>query len=149
MGPAPLPPELSELAARLASEPHGLALLRGADLECVAVKLGVHPLAVLAAREQLATREGRIRLAEGIRQARIRNREERRHRREVPQPPAPPREPEGLIEAARRHRLGLPFLLDAPLETVAVTFRVHPRLVLQARTLLRQTEPGSSPGAGR
>ncbi|MEZ4648270.1 MAG: hypothetical protein R3E97_05675 [Candidatus Eisenbacteria bacterium] len=46
--------------------------------------------------------------------------------------------PEELIEAAKRHPLGLSFLLDAPFETVSVTFQVCPNVVFAARELLQK-----------
>jgi hypothetical protein len=45
--------------------------------------------------------------------------------------------PAELIDEAGDHPLGLDFLLQAPPETVAVTFQVHPFVVFRARVLLK------------
>ena len=50
--------------------------------------------------------------------------------------------PEELIVEARNHPLGLRFLVDAPPETVAVTFAVHPFIVFRARGLLSNHDSG-------
>ena len=52
--------------------------------------------------------------------------------------PTSRRGPEELIEAAKRHPLGIPFLLDAPFETVSITFQVCPHVVFAARELIRR-----------
>jgi hypothetical protein len=42
-----------------------------------------------------------------------------------------------LIAEARASHFGIRFLLQAPPETVAITFGVHPFLVFRARGLIR------------
>jgi hypothetical protein len=145
-------PELRELIRRVALFQHGLGFLHQADVDCIAVTLGVHPFVVVEARRRLETPEGRALLIGALRLARG------GAAGAAPAVPRPPRErtipPQGtgiraLLRTADRHPLGLPFLMEAPFESVAVTFRVHPFVVLQARTLLarresRRRKPGTS-----
>ncbi len=51
-----------------------------------------------------------------------------------------PREIERLIASARSHPLGLPFLLDGHLGSVAVTFGAHAFDVEAARERLRESK---------
>ena len=44
--------------------------------------------------------------------------------------------PERLIREAQQGGLGIEFLLCAPFETAAITFGVHPDVVLAARAIL-------------
>ncbi len=148
-----LPSELRDLIARVAVHPHGLGFLHQGYLDNVAVTLGVHPFAIEAAREYMATPEGRAVLIDEVRRAR-----ERVTAAEVSAggPPIAPHPagsasagtdsgkamgPEDLITEARHHPLGLRFLIDAPPETVAVTFGVHPFIVFRARGLLSSHDP--------
>jgi hypothetical protein len=135
-------PELRKLIARVATHPHGLGFLHQADLDTVAVTLRVHPFLVAEARGLLEDPEGRARLIEEVRAVRALGNVE------APEPssadevsdqevPAPGTVRE-LVRAARRHPLGLRFLLFGPFETVAVTFRVHPRLIFRARKLWKR-----------
>ena len=171
-------PDLRELIRRVARFQHGLGFLHQADVDCIAVTLGVHPFVVAEARRRLETPEGRALVIEALRLARADRsgatgdeeprtggspmREDRgtpwtteKPTRPLERPARPTGKPprplglRGLLRAARRHSLGLPFLMEAPFESVAVTFRVHPFVVLQARTLLarresRRRNPGAS-----
>jgi hypothetical protein len=141
-------PDLRDLIERVAAFEHGLGFLHRADLDCVAVTLGIHPFVVAEARRLLEIPGERARLIEEVRRARA------ALRALDPAPVAPTRAQGSpprpnvrrLIRAARSHPLGLEFLQQAPFETVAVTLRVHPFLVLQARTLLdRRRSRGRNP----
>jgi hypothetical protein len=129
-----LAPEIVELVDRSAALRQGLALLHRAPLEWVAAALGMHPLIVERARACLDRRPDR----EFVIRAYVRALE--RRRLEAPPTPGsavPPRcGPEELVRAAERHALGVQFLLCAPLEVAAVSFTVHPDVVLRARELL-------------
>ena len=57
---------------------------------------------------------------------------------DAPAAPAPP-EVHGLVEQARRHPLGLDFLLRGAANAVAATFGVHAFLVDAARDYLSRT----------
>jgi len=137
----PLTPELLDLMRKVAAYPHGLGFLREGDLRCVAVTLRVHPFVIDEARDCLQTPEGRALLVRELRRARS------RIRREPPTTESlqaatdskqPPADAEELIRLARTHAYGLRFLLQAPFETVAITFGVHPSLVFEARELARE-----------
>ncbi len=162
MASSELPGELRDLIVRVAAHPHGLGFLHQAWLESVAVTLGVHPFVVEAAREYLETPEGRALLIEEVRI-------ERERLRAFPAamagssraiPPEPPQIDgiDDLLAASERHPLGRGFLLNGPLETVAVTLGVHPFLVIRARGALRRRratrpaagapDPGATAGPG-
>jgi hypothetical protein len=140
--------------------------MHSAYLDGVAVTLGTHPFVVEAARELLETPPGRAMMIEEVRRARERLRrtglapgEERgtvdadvsthpaegdeslsrggRTTQTIPGPPVPPKDAEELIAEARASPFGIRFLLQAPPETVAITFGVHPFLVFRARGLIR------------
>jgi hypothetical protein len=139
--------ELRDLIHRVAAHPHGLGFLHLAPLESVAVTLGVRPSVAGEARRWLETPEGRARLIAEVGRA-------RREGVQVPLPAAhtvPSRAAasvEEVIERARRHPLGVRFLLRAPLESVAVTLEAHPFLVLRARSALHARAPGDAQANG-
>ena len=140
---ASLSPQLRELCSRVAAHPLGLGFLHRAALECVSVTLQVHPRLVVRARELLETEAGRAQIIEEVRLAKTRLDSQGDAGQEPPVPARvedPPDGPEELIEAAKRHPLGLPFLLQASFETVAITFHVHPGVVFRARELLTRNE---------
>lgn len=143
MGESSLSPEMQRLIDKVAAWPHGLAFLHQGDLECIAVSLGVHPFVVVEARAELETSEGRARLIREVHDARKRVAAEGAPAKEAPLPhPEPPRkisDVEELIRAAARHELGPRFLTNAPVETIAVTFEVHPRTVLRAREIVERS----------
>jgi hypothetical protein len=143
MGETPLSPEMQRLVDKVAAWPHGLGFLHQGDLECIAVSLGVHPFVVVEARSALETEEGRARLIREVRLARERRKTEGLPAwEEAPLPcPEPPKkicDVEELIRAAAGHELGPRFLTNAPVETIAVTFEVHPRTVLRAREIVEK-----------
>jgi len=131
-------PGLEDLILQLARHHRGLALLHQADLECAAVTLGVDALVVARARQVLATPEGRAQLIAAVRRA-----HDALHDvpcREAAEKPCPPRTASALVRAATQHELGLDFLREGYLESVAVMFRVHPNRVVRARALLERWE---------
>lgn len=134
-----LSPELRELIGRVAEYPHGLGFLNQADLETVAVTLEVHPFVVAEARRLLATREGRAAVIAEVGRQRAAGPPSETTAR-APATPARPMGVKELLRRAQGHPLGLSFVTGAPFETVAVTFRAHPFVVLQARTLLERRE---------
>lgn len=118
--------ELIESGARLG---HGLGFVRQAPLETVATLLGVHARTVDRARECLGDPALRDRLVAAYARA-----------SERPAPPSsvPSSSRSGsalldVIGGAEQHPLGVQFLLCAPLETVAISFGVHPDVVGAAR----------------
>lgn len=145
MASVTLSPQIRELLARLAGHPHGLGFLHLGELECISVTLEVHPRYIVAARELLGSPQGRAEIIAEFGRARrqvasqvaMSSPSERRERRDPPPPSI--HGPEELIEAAKRCPLGLPFLLDAPFETVSITFQVCPHVVFAARELVAKT----------
>jgi hypothetical protein len=140
-----LPTELTDLIDRVAEHPHGLGFLHQAYLDSVAVTLGVHPFVVEAARAYLETPTGRATMITRVREARERASERPRSRSSsagVVTSAVETKSPEELIDEARKHPLGVEFLLHAPPETVAVTFHVHPFVVFRARVLSRNRGAG-------
>lgn len=133
--------EVLDLVERSTALEHGLAFVRRAPVESVAITLGVHPRVVEHACDCLDRVEERAMMIRFFARARAR-------RRTLPPkavvhaPVATPRTAEQLIDEATRsakgrgHSLGVQFLLCAPLETAAILFRAHPDLVLRARELL-------------
>ncbi len=138
----PLSPEMQRLVDKVAAWPHGIGFLHQGDLECIAVSLDVHPFVVAEARVELDSEKGRARLIREVRLARERRNAEGLVEEEAPLPcPETPRkicDVEELIRAVSSHELGPRFLTNAPLETIAVTFEVHPRTVLRAREILEK-----------
>lgn len=132
--------ELAELVARGARLGHGLAFVRGAPLETVATSLGVHARVVDHARECLEIPERHAHIVRAY--ARASERPPQLEPRPSSPPPSASR-PADVIDQAEQHPLGVQFLLCAPLETVAISFGVHPDLVSAARAHLadRGIEP--------
>lgn len=151
MEPAPLSASLRDLVERVASHPHGLGFLHLAPLESVAVTLGVSLRVADEARQLMETPSGRARMIAEVRRA----------RREGAKGPAAAvggagsglssavgvsdtavaalaKSAEELVERARRHPLGVRFLLRAPLDSVAITLQAHPFLVLHTRRMLHR-----------
>ena len=137
-----LPRELLDLAQRVAAYPHGLGFLHLAPLETIAITLGVSAYVADQARSMLMTPEGRATLIAEVRAAKGRTSGSTRHSNVI-EPVAPePATPETatsleeLVQRALEHPLGIRFLLDGPMETVAITLRAHVFLVLEARDML-------------
>jgi hypothetical protein len=131
-------PGMEDLVLQLARHHRGLALLHLADLECAAVTLGVDALIIAQARQVLETPEGRAQLLAAVHRA-----HDEIHDAPccaAPARPSPPRTARELVRAAAEHPLGLEFLREGYLESVAVIFRVHPNRVLRARALLERYE---------
>ncbi len=131
------------LIERVAAYPHGLGFLHLADIETVAVLLGVSAYSVAEARDQLETRNGRKLFIRKVRKAKERFRagdvtspEWTMHALRRIKDPPPLKTPEQLVEDVREHELGISFLTKGPVETVAVTFEVHPDIVLKARAIV-------------
>jgi len=125
-------PEVLDLLERSTAIPRGLAFVHRAPLDSVAITLGVHPSVVEHACDCLDHAEQRAML--------IRHFVLALERRRSRVPPAivrePVEDPEQLIADAEHHALGVQFLLCAPFETAAITFRIHPAVVLRAREIL-------------
>jgi len=135
-------PEMKELIAKLAVWPHGLGFLHLASLETLVINLRMPPRVVEAARDLLATAEGRAELIQEV------NRVRSLGLGAAVEPPCCRDNPEHpqlteheLIEAARNHPLGLSFLQEGHPEAVAVIFGVLPSVVFQARELLAHSKP--------
>jgi hypothetical protein len=119
----------------------GLALLRGAPLETAAILLGVAPPAIERARASLRD-PGALEHAAALLAGAAAS--WRAAATPPPRPPAP-RDPEQLIDAARRRADGLSLLLSASPEAAAIAFGVHPDLVHGAREVAaRRAEPRRS-----
>ena len=135
--------EMGQLISRLAAVPRGLALLHQEDPEWVAVQFGVNACVVVQAKGYLDDPEERRWLIEKVRQAHAGEGglEATPPPEHLPPPlPPSPHDAVELIEAARDHPRGLPFLSEASPEVVAATFRVHPDLVFAARDLLKRDQ---------
>ncbi len=122
-----LTPEIALLIERSAELRRGLAFVNRAPVESVAVTLGVHPTTVDRARDCLAAPELRPSVIREFQRAVT------RRSSAPPPPPAPAREEPDVLRDALRHPRGLEFVLRAPIETVAISFGVHPEDVVAAR----------------
>jgi hypothetical protein len=135
----PLPPELRELVERVSIVPRSLGFLHRAPIDTIAIVLGVDPFVVDRARTMLETPEGRRLLITELRKARSRPPVLAPRPVETSRCAPPPAETvEELIHRAEEHPLGLRFLMDAPLETVAITMGSHVFLVAEARAFLQE-----------
>jgi hypothetical protein len=145
--------ELLDLAERVAAYPHGLGFLHLAPLETAAITLGVDAYVADQARSMLMTPQGRATLIREVRRAKARASGSTCTSDAVEPPgPATAATVEELVQRALEHPLGIRFLLDGPMETVAVTLRAHVFLVLEAREMLQaqyglQGHPGDDPDA--
>lgn len=140
-------PAMRELIRRVASVRRGLAFLDVGMLECVAITFDVHPDVVLEARQHLAIPAQRASLLEEVRRQQAEHPAPWHH----PYPPMPapaPRSAAALVRAAENHEYGLPFLMESPPETVAVTLHVHPNLVFRARALVARWRARQEPDTG-
>jgi len=119
--------EITEVMARTARVPDGLAVLLGAPLECAAILLGMAPAAI--ERTRLALRDPGVLAGAAALQA------GQAPGRPAARPPRPqaPRDPQQLLQAARQRTDGLALLLSAAPEAAAIAFGVHPDLVHGAR----------------
>lgn len=126
-------PEILDLLERSTAIPDGLAFVHDGPIDSVAVTLGVHPGLIVQACDCLDRAEQRAMLVRHFERAL-----ERRRASFHPSPgtASPPSTAADLIEAAEHDPYGDSFLLNAPFETVAILFGVHPFLVLEARELL-------------
>lgn len=135
-----LAPEVRAVVERAARVEHGRALLHLAPLECAAVLLGERPPAVERVRAALEDRRTRAAALAVFASARAR-------------PSQPPRAAvpaarhgaEEVVREAQARPDGLALLLSAAAECAAITFGVHPDVVLAARDLARSR--GLSPTA--
>jgi hypothetical protein len=133
------PRDVIDRAARVQD---GLSLLRSAPLEAAAILLGVPPPAIERARDSL--RDPGV-----LEQAAAHMASATAHLAGAaatppPRPPAP-RDPEQLIDAARKRADGLSLLLSAAPEAAAICFGVHPDLIHGARELAaRRANPSRS-----
>lgn len=145
--------ELAELVESGARLGHDLDFVRHAPLETVATLLGVHAHAVDRARECLGDPVRRERLVAEYARASERpgppsSRQDGAGEHVGAGLPGDVRAPApasvrpialrgraalDVIGSAEQHPLGVQFLLCAPLETVAISFGVHPDVVTDAR----------------
>jgi hypothetical protein len=124
----PLPEQvISEVIARTARVPDGLAVLLGAPLECAAILLGMAPAAIERTRHALRD-PGVLAGAAALQAGPVQGRPAAR-----PPRPQAPRDPQQLLQAARQRADGLALLLSAAPEAAAIAFGVHPDLVHGAR----------------
>jgi hypothetical protein len=130
-----LAPALRDLLDRCAGLRRGLAFVHRAPPECVAAALGVPVAVVEWAQACLDRGPQRLRIIQAYAVAL-----ERHHLAAEPRPAcAPPRRgPEEVIRQAEGHPLGVQFLLCAPFETAAISFGVHPEVVMDAREILHR-----------
>ena len=133
-----LPRDLIDLAERVAAYPHGLGFLHLAPLETAAVTLGVCAYIADQARSMLMTPGGRAAFIAEVRAAKARATGTARSPDIIePVTPETATSVEELVQRALEHPLGIRFLLDGPMETVAITLRAHVFLVLEARDVLQ------------
>ena len=136
-------PDVRDLMHRAACLPYGLALVEFGMPPCVAEMLGASAELVLRARAALADPEARPSLV-GEYEHTVSRREEdpeafcRRCADEgrVPTPGCPL----ALIREAEARPEGLETLRSTALEAAAVSFRVHPFVILGAREWLARRE---------
>jgi hypothetical protein len=133
--------EISDVIERATRVQDGLALLRCAPLETAAILLGVAPPAIERARASLRS-PGALENATALLASAAAS--WRAAAAPPPRPPAP-RDPEQLIDAARKRADGLSLLLSAAPEAAAIAFGVHPDLILGAREFAaRRADPRRS-----
>ncbi|MCU0254429.1 MAG: hypothetical protein MUE47_07810 [Acidobacteria bacterium] len=140
MGSPPFPAALRSLLKRAVEHPLGFQLLYRGHLESVAALFAVTPDAIEQARQWIADPERRGEFVGELLAARRFHTEhpeiDHIHGR-GPAAPVPPRKTsDDLVEELRRLPDGLDFLFQAPPETIAVLFGVHPFAVHEARRRL-------------
>ncbi len=137
-------PAVLELVRRSASLPRGLGFVARAPVEHVASALGSTVPVVEVARACLGRAPERALLLDVHADARDRAMRTLASL-EATAPPA--RGPEDVVHDAARHPLGIDFLMHGSFETVAITFGVHPDVVLAARGLVEAglAGPGHAP----
>lgn len=137
----PITPAVEDVLDRAAGIPRGLAFLHLAPLESAAIALATDARAVAEVRALLDDPATHA-LVIGAFKAALARRPPGPPPEHHRAPPPPDMGPEDLVRAAQSHPLGLPFLMDGPLESVAVTFRASPFVVLEARGLLEKRGVG-------
>ena len=125
--------EFSRVVRRVADYPHGIAFLREAPLETVAVTLRLHPFVVEAARDLLDQPEGAALFSSALCGGEAGGDDDA-----VAFPTSA--EAEALIGAARGCPSGLEQLCEGPLEEVAFAHGVHPYVVLRARGAIERAD---------
>ncbi|HEY3448278.1 MAG TPA: hypothetical protein VGK67_18120 [Myxococcales bacterium] len=131
----PLSSEHHSLLEAVVALPSGVELLREGHLESVSVLFGAHPAVVDEVRGWMGSKAQRKLLAEALLRARNRKPAALAPASVAPAPPVPAT-PEELLRAALEVPGGDEFLAEAPLETVAIVFGVHPDLAAKARDLV-------------
>jgi hypothetical protein len=130
--PAPLPTDVLDLVRRAAALPNAIAVIERAPLECASILLGARPADVERARAALEAPLARTAAAAALARAVAEG-----SRAPAPEPPhRAPRTADALVREAERAPAGLLILATASPECAAITFSVHPALVLEARALL-------------
>ena len=131
-------PEVVALLSRAATYPRGVRLLYAGQLESVAVLFDARPALVDQVRGWISDTSTRPQIAEALIRAR---QDAPPASRPAPCAPRSPPTAEEILGAVSDIPDGDEFLRQAPLETLAVLFQVHPRVVERARALLDRARP--------
>lgn len=135
-----LPEDVGEFLERVVEQPDGYVLFLKGQLESIAAIFRTHPSVIEKARGWLHPAERRTVLNDRVvdlrRTLKLRRQREGPHVDE-PVEHLPCRDAGELVTLLSTSRLGVEFLLDAPLETVAVLFLARPEVVEEARERVR------------
>jgi hypothetical protein len=137
-----LTPAVASLLEQAMQQPAHFTPLRRGHLESVAALFQVHPFVVSELREQLRRPELRRAVADQL--VRVR----RARRPAHPRPSSASRVPptvSALLDAVKAMPGGTELFLNAPTETVATLFGVHPFVVDAARAVATQHEARPEP----
>lgn len=132
-----LPAGHQNLFDAVVAQPSGVELLRQGHLESVSVLFGAHPAVVDEVRGWMGSKAHRKVVAEALLRARQRKGVVLQTATVAAVTPPVPATPEDLVRAALEVPGGDEFLVEAPLETVAIVFGVKPDLASAARELVR------------
>jgi len=137
-----LSPAVASLLEKAMEQPKHFTPLRRGHLESVAALFQVHPFVVSELREQLRRPALRKAVADSLVRA-------RRARRPVSKKPDAvkrvPKSVTALLDAVKATPGGAELFMNAPTETVATLFGVHPFVVDQARAVATQHEAPAAP----
>jgi hypothetical protein len=137
-----LSPAVASLLEKAVHQPRHFTPLRKGHLESVAALFEVHPFVVSELREQLKQPALRKTVAERLYRM---WRAKRPAKVAVPAPRRRPPTVASLLDAVKAAPGGPELFLNAPTETVATVFRVHPFVVDAARAAATQHEDTKAP----
>lgn len=139
-----LSPAVASLLERAVHQPAHFTPLRRGHLESVAALFEVHPFVVSELREQLQRPAVRRTVAEKLYRT-WRAKHPVKARSAATTPRRVPPTVAALLEAVKAAPGGPELFMNAPTETVATVFHVHPFVVDAARAVATQHEDTSAP----